>query len=394
MRLEPASEVAAAEAVRELAATRQPTRIEGGATRLSIGRPVQTAATLSTRHLSGITLYEPAEMVIAARAGTPLRELEETLAAKGQMLPFEPLDHRVLLGTTGEPTVGGMVAGNHSGPRRIQAGACRDALIGLRFVNGRGELLRAGGRVMKNVTGLDLVKLLCGSWGTLGLLCEATFKVLPAPEDTLTLVFSGLSDRTATALMCEAMGTPFAPSAAAHLPAGIDGPAARTLLRLEGFRESIRYRADRLAERLAAHGRPERLEAEASRVLWRRVRDAAFLAEPRERAVWRLSLPPKLGAEAVERIRAARDCAAFYDWSGGLVWLATDEAEDAGEAVIRAAARAAGGHATLVRGSLALRARIAPFEPPSEPIARLEAGIRAAFDPYGIFNPGLLRAGG
>lgn len=393
MRFAPESEEAAAETVRRLAAEQAPVRLEGGCTRLAIGRAVQTAASLSTAGLRGITLYEPAEMVVAARTGTPVAEVEAALAAKGQMLPFEPIDHRPLLGTAGEPTIGGVVAGNHSGPRRIKAGACRDSLIGLRFVNGRGELLRAGGRVMKNVTGLDLVKLLCGSWGTLALLTEATFKVLPKPEAELTLLFPDRTEAEAVALLCAAMGTPFEPSGAAHLPEGVGAPRARTLLRLEGFAESIRYRADRLAAHLAEHGPAERLEGAESAALWRAVRDVVPLAEPRERAVWRLSLPPKRGAEVVAAIRAERPGVASYDWSGGLVWFATDERGDAGEAVIRAAARAHGGHAMLVRGSLELRARIAPFEPPAVRVGEIEAGLKRAFDPLGLFNPGLVRAG-
>lgn len=393
MRLEPASEAAAAEALAGLARDRLPVRIEGGGTRQVIGRPVQTAATLSTRGLVGITLYEPAEMVIGARAGTPLSELEAALAQKNQMLPFEPPDHRPLLASEGEPTIGGVVAGNHSGPRRIKAGACRDALIGLRFVNGAGEILRTGGRVMKNVTGLDLVKLLCGSWGTLGLLTECTFKVLPAPEASLTLVFEGLTDERANALLCAAMGTPFEVSAAAHLPAGTGAPVARTLLRLEGFAGAIGGRADRLARHLAEHGHAERLEGEPSVALWRAVRDVVPLAEPRELAVWRLSLPPRRGAETVARICADRPCTALYDWSGGLVWLATEALDNAGAGPVRAAAGAHGGHATLVRGSMELRARIAPFEPRPERVRELEAGIKRTFDPLGILNPGLVHAG-
>ena len=393
MRLEPASEAEAAAFVRSLALDRTPTRIEGGGTRQAVGRPIRTAATLSSRKLTGITLYAPAEMVIAARSGTPLAELEATLAAQGQMLPFEPPDHRVLLGSTGAPTIGGVVAGNLSGPRRLAVGACRDAAIGLRFVDGRGEVQHSGGRVMKNVTGLDLVKLLCGSWGTLAFTTEVTFKVLPRPEAELTLLFEGLPDDRAVALLCAAMGTPFGPSGAAHLPAGVGAPRARTVLRLEGFRESIRYRVDRLAERLAEHARVERIEGEASAALWRAIRDVEPLAEPRERAVWRLSLPPKRGAEAVAAIRAERACSVLYDWSGGLVWLATDEDEDAGCAPIRAIARRRGGHALLLRGSRELRARIAPFHPVADRVRALEAGIAEAFDPFGLFNPGLRAAG-
>ncbi|BCX18893.1 MAG: 2-hydroxy-acid oxidase [Geminicoccaceae bacterium] len=393
MRLEPTSEDEAASLVRTLARDRSPVRLEGGGTRRAIGRPIRTAATLSSRKLGGITLYAPAEMVIAARTGTPVAELEAALASKGQMLPFEPPDHRRLLGSEGEPTIGGIVAGNLSGPRRLAVGACRDAAIGLRFVDGRGEVQHSGGRVMKNVTGLDLVKLLCGSWGTLAFLTEVTFKVLPRPESELTLLFEDLPDDRANALLCAAMATPFGPSGAAHLPAGVGAARARTVLRLEGFSESIRYRADRLAAALAAYGRADRVEGEESRALWRAIRDVEPLAEPRERAVWRLSLPPKRGAEAVAAIRTERDCTVLYDWSGGLVWLATEEGDDAGCAVIRAVARKLGGHATLLRGSPELRLRIPPFHPPAERVRALETGLRRTFDPVGLFNPGLLEAG-
>lgn len=393
MRFEPESEAQAAEVVSACAEKRLSLRLEGGGTRSAIGRPIATAGVLSSRKLSGVTLYEPAEMVVSVRAGTPLAALEDLLAGHGQMLPFEPPDYRVLLDSSGEPTVGGIVAGNLSGPRRVAAGACRDSLIGLRLINGTGEILRAGGRVMKNVTGLDLVKLLCGSWGTLALITEATFKLLPRPEDALTLCLRGLSDAEAVAAMCAAMGTPFAPSAAAHLPAGVGSPEPRTLLRLEGFRDAIRYRAERLAQLLAEHGRAEPIEGAESAALWRAVRDVTFLAEPRDRVIWRLSLPPRRGAEAVARIREARPCTVFYDWSGGLVWLATSEEGDGGAAIVRAAVEARAGHAWLMRAAPELRARVPPFPPRTARVRQLEEGLKKAFDPFGLFNPGLREAG-
>ncbi|MEZ5860967.1 MAG: FAD-binding protein [Geminicoccaceae bacterium] len=391
---EPASEEEAAALV---AGATAPLRLQGGGTRARIGRPIQTAATLTSRSLAGITLYEPAEMVIGAKSGTPLAEIEATLAERNQMLTFEPMDHRPLFASDGEPTIGAVAAANISGPRRVFGGAARDSLIGVRFVNGRGQIIKNGGRVMKNVTGLDLVKLQAGAYGTLGFLTEVIFKVLPRPAAATTLVYAGLGDARAVALMCEAMGTPFEITGAAHLPAGLGAVEARTLLRLEGFPEQLDYRGGRLAGHFSAFGSPERLDGEAGAALWREVRDVRPLVEPSDHAVWRLSLPPKAGAATVAAIRrslAGVDLRVLYDWSGGLVWLALPEADDAGAAAIRAATRDAKGHATLVRGSAELRARIAVFEPEPAAVAALTQGVKTSFDPRGLLNPGLMHPGG
>jgi glycolate oxidase FAD binding subunit len=390
---EPHDEGAAAEIVRGAVGSPERLRLVGGATKAGIGRPAQDEATLSSVALTGITLYEPAEMVVAARAGTPLAEVQALLAARGQMLPFEPMDHRSLMGTTGEPTFGAVAAANNSGPRRINAGAARDSLIGVRFINGRGQAIKSGGRVMKNVTGLDLVKLMAGSWGTLGLLTEVTFKVLPVQERVATLAFPDLDDARAIAALSAALGSPFELTGAAHLPAGIEGGAARTLMRIEGFSESIDYRLGELRRLLKRFGQPEIVEGEAGTALWARIRDAASFAEPRSAAVWRISTAPTRGPAVTAAIGAQRDARWFYDWGGGLVWLATDAGGDAGAEVVRAAVRAQGGHATLVRAPDAVRAAVPVFEPLAEPLMRITAGIKAAHDPHGLFNPGRMYAG-
>jgi len=379
------SELAAA--VAEAAAAKTPLEVRGGGTRAGLGRPVQAERTLSTAGLSGISLYEPGALTLVVKAGTPLAEVEVALAAEGQRLPFEPIDHRALLGTEGEPTVGGMVACAASGPRRIQAGACRDSMLGVRFVNGRGEAINSGGRVMKNVTGYDLVKLMAGSHGTLGVLTEVSFKVLPAPERSVSLVLTGLDDRRAVAAMSCAMTSAFDVTGAAHLPPPRHGGPARTILRVEGMEGQSGYRANALAQRLGAYGEAVRLEGEVHESLWRAVRDVEpFAATPG--AVWRLSLKPSDAPAAVAAIRSEADCAAIYDWAGGLVWLLTPEQSDAGAALIRRHTAALGGHATLVRASAAIRAAVPVFEPAPAPLAAFAIGLRAKFDPAGVLNPG------
>jgi glycolate oxidase FAD binding subunit len=389
----PRTEAEAAQIIADLALTKQTVTIQGGATRAGIGRPNQTEATISTVRLTGVTLHEPAELVISARGGATVSEVEATLAAKNQMLPFEPTDHRTLFGTRGEPSIGGVVAGNHSGPRRIQAGACRDSLIGVRIVNGRGEAIKSGGRVMKNVTGLDLAKLVTGSWGTLGLLTEVTFKVLPRPERTVTLLLKGLSDERAVAALSAALGSPFEPSAAAHLPAGLGKPLARTILRLEGFSISLDYRMGAFRRLLASYGELTLLEGEDSSRLWRGVRDCEFLAEPMDAAIWRISTAPTRAPAMVATITAAVPGARwFYDWGGGLIWLAMPATGDAASATVRAAVASGGGHATLIRAPRDLRASLDVFQPLG-PLQMVTAGIKTGFDPSSIFEPGRMYAG-
>ena len=241
----PDDEAELAEAVAEAAGAGTPLEIRGGGTRAGLGRPVQASRTLSTAGLSGITLYEPGALTLVVKAGTPMAEVEAALAAEGQMLPFEPIDHRALLGAQGEPTIGGVVACGVSGPRRIQAGACRDAMLGVRFVNGRGEAVKSGGRVMKNVTGYDLVKLMCGSHGTLGVLSEISFKVLPKPEAEATLVREGLDAGAGVAALTAALSSPFGITGAAHLD-------ARSLVRIDGLAGSVAYRTEKLLDLLGA----------------------------------------------------------------------------------------------------------------------------------------------
>lgn len=372
-----------------------PLSISAGGTRGVITRPVQAAADLSLSALTGITLYEPAEMVIGAWAGTPLADIEAALAARNQILSFEPADYRAVLGTSGQPSIGGVVAGNISGPRRILAGAARDNLIGVRFVNGRGEIVKTGGRVMKNVTGLDLVKLQAGAWGTLGVLTEVIFKVTPRPPEGRTLVVEGLDDRAGVDLLGRAMGTPFEVNGAAHLPADSVNKA-RTLMRLEGFADQLDYRLPALAAALGVAGAT--LSGADHEALWKAVRDVTALsrdlASGQDEALWRISCPAMAGPTIVAAVAAGRAARAIYDWSGGLVWLQTGLEQDAGAQVIRAAcAPHTGAHATLFRAPASIKSNVPVFNPLAPAHMALTRSIKASLDPHGLFNPGAMYAG-
>jgi glycolate oxidase FAD binding subunit len=389
--LTPASEAEAAALVGQAREKERKLDIVGGGTRAGLGHPPRADVAISTAKMSGIAFYEPAEMVICAEAGTPLAQIEAVIAQRGQMLPFEPMDHRSLYGTEGEPTIGGLVAGNISGPRRISAGAARDALIGLRLVNGRGEIIKSGGRVMKNVTGLDLVKLNCGAHGALGLITQATFKLLPRPERAATIVIRRLDDKRAIEVLSLALGSPFGVSGAAHISAGMGREFPRSFLRLEGFADSVDYRVAALLNLLAPFGAKHALEAEDSERIWRDIRDAGFLAAPANRAIWRISLAPSKAAGFVANL-GPHVLAHFYDWGGGLVWLSSEASTEAA-ATIRAALAPRGGHATLIRAPDELREAVDVFEPLSQPLTRITRGVKASFDPDGIFNVGRMYSG-
>ena len=386
-------------AVADAARTREPLLIQGNGTKACMLRPVQAARTLSTAGLSGVNLYAPKELIISAWAGTPLPEIEAALAEGGQHLIAEPPDLSDLLGATGKPqTLGGVVATNLSGPRRVAWGAMRDHVMGVRAVTGRAEIIRSGGRVLKNVTGLDLCKLLTGSHGTLGVITEITLKVLPAPEATGTLVLPGLDAAAGVAALSAALGSPFGVSGAAWLPAeavaripGLAGLAgSATLIRIEEFTPSVVYRIGRLKDQFAQAGAIT-LDTEMSLAVWKDVRDARPLAASTEDAVWRISVRPSAGSSILDALRPV-GVGGFLDWGGGLVWLA-GPADTATHAAIEAAARAQSGTWTLLRAPDTLRGavRVVPDEP--APLARITRAVKAAMDPAGILNPGRLYAG-
>jgi glycolate oxidase FAD binding subunit len=396
----PATSADVLSAVQWAVAENAPLEIVGHGSKRGIGRPLQTAHTLDLSALRGVTLYEPEELVLTAKAGTPLAEIEKLLAERNQELAFEPMDYGPLLGSTPRETgktgtIGGVLAANLSGPRRLKAGGARDHILGIHAVSGRGEAFKSGGRVVKNVTGYDMSKLMAGSWGTLAVVTDLTFKVLPAAETETTLAVRGLPDEDAIAVMALAMGSSAEASGAAHLPHGISGrigsgalgTEAATLLRVEGFGPSVAYRISHLTELLRDAGSIDEIEAERSRAVWREVRDCMPFADGTEKPVWRISMPPSEGHKMVYALRMEAAVEAFYDWQGGLIWLRMDGQPEA-EAVRRLVKAHGGGHATLVRASPAERAAIPVFEPQAGALAALSARLKEQFDPQGILNPG------
>ena len=400
--LRPATEWELRSMMTSLAERQIAVEVMGAGSKRTCGRPVGATAILSTALLRGITLYEPTELVMSARSGTPLSQIEVELAARGQMLPFEPIDLGALLGQQpGLQTIGGVFGANLSGARRFVAGAARDHVLGVQAVNGRGEAFKSGGRVMKNVTGVDIARGITGSWGTLAVLSEVTFKILPLPDDLLTLVFRGLSDELATELMCMAAGSPFEISGAVHLTETLarrlktgemaEEKKSLTALRIENFTKSVEYRKRRLKELLVAFGQPGELDLDLSLKFWGELK--RFSVMPFGPAqVWRISTAPRNGPKLVASIRRHVPVEAMYDWSGGLIWLEMQASADAGAADVRRAVASFGGHATLIRADDAVRRDVQVFQPLTPAVARLTQGLKAAFDPMGILNPGRMYA--
>jgi glycolate oxidase FAD binding subunit len=375
--------------------------VAGQGTKRAIGRPSQTDITLDLSGLTGVTLYEPAELVLSARAGTPLAEIEALLEKNNQELAFEPMDYGPLLGgPANQGSLGGAIAVNLSGPRRIKAGAARDHFLGVSAVTGRGDTIKSGGRVVKNVTGYDMCKVLAGSWGTLAAMTDITIKVLPRAETEATVVVEGLDDARACAAMAAAMGSPCDVSAAAHLPDhvasyfdGLPNAEAATVLRLEGVGPSVAHRNDVLAKLMQTFGPVLLLEEKESRALWKSVREVKpFATEAsRERPLWRISTQPSRGHEVAAAITPAAQM--FYDWGGGLIWVAMPFGDEPDAAHIREAVAAVGGHAILVRASASVRASADVFQPQEPALAALSKRVKEAFDPKGVLNPGRMTAG-
>jgi glycolate oxidase FAD binding subunit len=369
----------------------------GSGTRRGLGRPVDAAHWLDVSALRGVLAYEPEELILTALPGTSLAEIESLLATRKQCLAFEPPY------LTGAGTLGGAVSTGLSGPRRPKAGAVRDHLLGVTAVSGRGELFKAGGKVVKNVTGYDLPKLIAGSYGTLAVITELTIKVLPAQEDTRTLVLGGQSAADAVRTMTSVLQSTADVSAACYLPAGISvpgvavaGDASSTAFRLEGVGPSVEFRLSRLRQQRQSAGSIATFDPEPSLSFWRGIRDVTPFAGDSAHGLWRISVPPSRGAEVLAKIQASVPGArAFLDWGGGLIWLQSSALADGAGAVadkVRAVLAQSGGHATLIRASDEVRRSVNVFQPQAAALAALSKRVKLQFDPKRVLNPGRMYA--
>jgi glycolate oxidase FAD binding subunit len=402
--LEPSDAKQIAEMISWVVAEGDTLEIVAGGTKRALGRPMKTDHVLDVSRLAGIVEYEAAELVLTAQPGEPLASINAELAKKRQMLAFEPPDWRSLFGAEGEPTLGGVIACNLAGSRRVRAGSARDYILGFSAVNGFGEIWKAGGKVVKNVTGYDMCKLQAGAYGTLSALTELTVKVMPKPETACTVVLHGLADDVAIPTLANALNSPFEVSGAAHLPASASrrskvsvvaaGLGAATAMRLEGPRPSVVYRTTALESLV---GRGARLNEAETEAFWSEVGAVQPFFAQRSRIVWRLCPTPSQAPSVAHSILSALQSAEFYfDWGGGLIWLSLDSEEagpDAGAGIVRPVVKTAGGHATLVVAPEALRASVPVFEPLSASLAQLTARVKSGFDPRGVLNPGRMQEG-
>lgn len=394
--------------------------VVGLSTKAALGHSVGAQSTIELSGLWGITQYEPSELVLTARAGTPLKDIVAVLEENNQFMAFEPMDFTPLYGVvsgTGDDmsggslagTIGGMVAAGFAGPRRIRQGGVRDHVLGFRAISGRGEVFKSGGKVMKNVTGFDLSKLMAGSFGTLAVMSEVTIKVMPAPEKTRTVLVFGLNDDLAMKSMAYALNSPNEVSSAAHLPAVIasrsaipmiaDEGGAVTAVRVEGPEPSVVARCQALRELLGAGHKTEELHTTRSRAFWRAMRDVEFFradagsAFSENSQVWRLSVPPSHGATVLESLVGQCGGEGLYDWGGGLIWYSMPAQPGAAHQIVRGALSKCGGHATLIRADSAVRANVPVFQPQTDAMAALVQRIKNGFDPHQILNPGRMYPG-
>jgi len=401
----PSNHTEVQEATEWAISTSTPMAIVGSGSKIALGRSTNLDITLNLSRLAGVKKYEPSELILTARPGTALKELTAQLSEYGQELAFEPPDYGAFFGKKLDTsTLGGVIACNLSGPRRIKAGAARDHFLGMEAINGRGELFKAGGKVVKNVTGYDLCKLIAGSYGTLALLTEATVKVLPKAEKTRTVLISALTHKTALSVFQKILSGPTEPSGLAHLPANIakrskvdfvsNTGLSATAVRLEGPSPSVIQRTKDLTTALAEYGEVEELHTQRSRMLWKEIGDLSPFVENQASTVWRIMVPPSQAGLIIDNLSNMFNISWYFDWAGGLIWVESDDGHpDHVHKGIRSCVTEVSGQSTLIRGSSTLRASVDVFEPLPKPIFQLNCRVKQAFDPNAIFNPARVYAG-
>lgn len=402
----PGNEQHVIEAIKWALSEREPLTVRGRGTKNGLGRATNTAHVLDLSEMSGVRFYEPGELVLTVLAGTPLSDVEALLAENKQQLAFEPVAYDRVFGGSpdgGRGTIGGLVASNLAGSRRIKAGAVRDHVLGFQAVSGRGEVFKSGGKVMKNVTGFDLSKLITGSMGTLAVMTEVTLKVLPVPEKTRTVLVFGLDPDQAFHAMTAALNSPHEVSSAAYVPADVaassevgrvvDSGQSVTAIRIEGPEPSVLARTESITTVMASFGKTDELHRTNSARLWWEISEASFFASNDQSPLWRLSVAPDKGPALAEQLRAETGGSYYLDWGGGLIILSAPENPARAGKAIRAAVSQSGGHGTLVRASDTVRSTLDVFDPQSGGVMALSKRIKNAFDPEGILNPGRMYGG-
>ncbi len=381
------------DAVREARVAKLPFDIVAGGTKHAFGRPqALSERTLDVGRLRGIQNYEPEELILTVKPGTRLTEIELVLSEKGQRLGFDPPDSAALFGAGGVSTIGGAVSADWSGSVRVRHGGARDSLLGLRGVNGFAEAFKAGGKVVKNVTGFDIPKLACGAFGTLCVLTELTFRVFPKASHAATLMLRDVAPQEGFQALrriwsspLEATGLAYiAPLAIAELLGEVGKGAA--LFRVEGEPEPLKEKVQMLRSALGARDVKDVALGDAA--FARLSAGAPFAATGHD--VWKIGVPP---SEAPRTAEAIGTELWYGDLAGGVLWFGLEPDNAASIAKLRAAVARAGGHATLVRAGLPTRKRVAVFPQETPERAELTRRVKAAFDPLSLFNPGRMYEG-
>lgn len=385
------------DAIQTAVANKSRLEVRASGTKRHLGRDASYDGVLDVSAMSGIVDYQPEELVMTLRAATPMDEVERALADARQMLAFEPPSMTRILGEAQagvRGTIGGIIAANLSGSRRLTAGAARDFLLGFEAISGRGEQFKSGGRVMKNVTGYDLSKLMCGSFGTLAVMDEITLKTIPAPETGRSLLVGADSFAAAVSLVASIFATPHEPGSAAILPNAIAaeekldvGAAFTAVIRLEGIEPSV---ADRIQNLQTTFG-GETLDHDASKALWHRIRDVQPLAE-KPQDIWKVSCAPSDAPRLIDSLDLRQEMRFFADWAGGLVWISS-AAKDLGPQLRSAVAKLDSGFAMLVRDVGATKERVPALQPLKGPMLELHKRVKASFDPLGVLNYGRMHEG-